>query len=258
MSQITHSIQAHVATIVITNEARYNAMTLSMWKELTDLLTLLKSDDAVRVVVLRGFGDRAFVSGADISEFDAQRSSADGVAAYDRAVDNAQTALAQFPRPVIAAISGICYGGGLGLALACDLRYASPSAKFRMPVAKLGLGYALKGVKRMVDILGAPNASELFFTARVCDAQEALRIGLINSVHEDIFEQSESVAAQIAGNAPLTIFAAKLAIKTVLANQPDTEVAAVAVAVKTCFGSADYAEGRKAFAEKRVPVFTSR
>jgi enoyl-CoA hydratase/carnithine racemase len=258
MTEVTHSIDAHIATVVINNPARYNAMTLSMWRQLADILTQLKSDDSVRVVVLRGFGDRAFVSGADISEFDAQRSSSDGVAAYDLAVDNAQTALAQFPRPVIAAISGICYGGGLGLALACDLRYASPTAKFRMPAAQLGLGYALKGVKRMVAILGVPNASELFYTGRVCDAQEALRIGLVNSVHADIFTQAASTAAQIAANAPLTIFAAKLAFKTVLANYPDREVAAVDIAVKTCFSSSDYAEGRKAFAEKRTPVFTGQ
>lgn len=258
MGQVTHSIEAHVATLVVTNEVRYNAMTLAMWKQLAELLAQLKSDDSVRAVVLRGCGERAFVSGADISEFDSQRSSEDGVAAYDRAVDDAQTALAQFPRPVIAAISGICYGGGLGLALACDLRYASPTAKFRMPAARLGLGYALKGMKRMVDVLGAPNASELFYTARVCDAQEAMRIGLVNSVHEDIFAQAATTAAQIAANAPLTISAAKLAIKTLLSSAPGEGVAEVALAVKACFGSSDYAEGRKAFAEKRPAVFIGR
>ena len=250
------SIEAHIATVVLANEGRFNAMSLSMWRRLGQVLADLRADPSVRVLVLRGEGERAFVSGADISEFETQRSSPDGVAAYDAAVDQAQTGLAEFPRPVIAAISGICYGGGLGLALACDLRYAAPSARFRMPAARLGLGYALNGMQRMVDVLGAANASELFYTARVCDAQEALRIGLVNAVVPDCFAHAAQVAAQIAANAPLTIAAAKLAIQTVLSGRQEARAAEVALAVRRCFESRDYVEGRQAFADKRPPYFT--
>jgi enoyl-CoA hydratase/carnithine racemase len=258
MGNVTYTLDAHVATIVLSNEARFNAMSLAMWRQLAELLTQLKADDSVRALVLRGQGDRAFVSGADISEFGEQRNSPAGVAAYDRAVDDAQTALAEFPRPVIAAISGICYGGGLGLALACDLRYASKTAKFRMPAARLGLGYALKGVKRMVDVLGVANAGELFYTARICDAQEALKIGLVSSVQDDCFLHAAETAAQISANAPLTIVAAKLAFQTVLAGSPDAGAQKVAHAVQTCFESQDYTEGRQAFAEKRPARFIGR
>ena len=258
MGTVRFSVDAHIATVVLANEGRFNAMSLSMWRQLAQVLEQLRADDAVRVLVLRGEGERAFVSGADISEFGAQRSSPDGVVAYDAAVDQAQTGLAEFPRPVIAAISGICYGGGMGLALGCDLRYAAPTARFRMPAARLGLGYALNGMQRMVDVLGAPNASELFYTARVCDAQEALRIGLVNAVPQDCFAHAAQVAAQIATNAPLTIAAAKLAIQTVLSGRQEARAAAVAQAVRTCFESRDYVEGRQAFAEKRPPEFTGR
>ncbi len=258
MGTVTYTLEAHVATIVLSNEGRFNAMSLAMWQQLAALLGELKNNAAVRAVVLRGDGDRAFVSGADISEFGEQRNSPASVVAYDRAVDEAQTALAGFPRPVIAAISGICYGGGLGLALACDLRYASKTAKFRMPAARLGLGYALKGVKRMVDVLGVANASELFYTARVCDAQDALKIGLVSSVQDDCFLHAAETAAQISANAPLTIAAAKLAFLTVLAGSSESDAEKVAQAVKTCFESQDYTEGRQAFAEKRPARFVGR
>lgn len=258
VADVLQSLEGHVATIELCNEQRHNAMSLAMWNKLSETLEQLGADPSVRVVILRGQGERAFVSGADISEFDSQRNSEAGVAAYDLAVDRAQSALAQFPRPVIAAISGICYGGGLGLALACDLRYASPESKFRMPAARLGLGYALKGMSRMVHVLGPARAGELFYTARVCDAQEADRIGLVNSVHEAVFAHARLTAADIAANAPLTVAAGKLAIGTILSGGIDSGAGTVAAAVKACFASTDYQEGRNAFAEKRTPRFVGR
>lgn len=247
--------QDGVATLTLCNEARYNAMSIGMWRSLAELLARLHDDAEVRAVVLRGQGERAFVSGADISEFETQRSSADGVAAYDRAVDAAQTALARFRAPVVAAISGICYGGGLGLSLACDLRYAAPRSKFRMPAARLGLGYARGGMQRMVDVLGPANAAEMFYTARIYDAQQATQLGLVHSVHDDVFAQADATARQIAANAPLTVAAAKRAIASVLSGQDD---GSVADAVRACFESQDYAEGRLAFKEKREPRFQGR
>lgn len=257
MGRVTHQIEGHVATVVLDNEAKHNAMSLTMWRELAGLVQRLHKDDAVRVLLLRGQGSKAFVSGADISEFDQQRSSSDGVAAYDRAVDDAQTALAEFPRPTVAAISGICFGGGLGLALSCDLRYASADARFRMPAARLGLGYARRGMKSLVAALGPMNAAEAFYTARIYGAAQARELGIVQSVHEDVFAHASDTARLIAENAPLTLRAAKLAMIG-LRDEAVADTAAIDAAVKACFSSEDYAEGRRAFAEKRPPRFRGR
>lgn len=165
MPDVLHTIDGHVAVVTLRNQQRFNAMSLGMWSTLGDTLDLLQANADVRVVVLRGDGDKAFVSGADISEFATQRSDSTGVQAYDLAVRRAQQGITRLRCPVIAAISGICYGGGLGLALACDLRYAAPGARFRMPAGRLGLGFALDGIKRMVDVLG-PTYSAEFSTPR--------------------------------------------------------------------------------------------
>ena len=255
MADVTYSIEGYVATVTLSNPQRYNAMSLVMWTKLGDTLEALRADSNVRVVILRGDGDRAFVSGADISEFDSQRNTGAGVATYGAAVARAQGALEQFPRPVIAAISGVCFGGGLGLVLACDIRYAAPSAKFRMPAARLGLGYTLAGVHRMVAILGTARTAELFYTARVCDAGQAAQFGLVNELHVDVFAHAALVGAEIAANAPMTVAAGKLALNTLLSGVDDIGAASVDAAIKACFASEDYAEGRKAFAEKRPPVF---
>ena len=256
MAQISLSLQDGIATLVIDNALRHNAMTMGMWLQLADTVRQLNGRDDVRVLLLHGAGDKAFVSGADISEFETQRSSPAGVAAYDAAVDGAQSALAACDRPVIAAIQGICYGGGMGLALACDLRLASRTARFRMPAARLGLGYAYKGVKRMVDLLGPTRAGELIYTARVLDADEAQRYGLVGSLHDDVLADAQALAREIAANAPLTVQAAKRAIRAVLDRDPDgAGRRAVDAAVQACFASQDYAEGRAAFAQKRAPVF---
>ncbi|MDB5966399.1 MAG: carnitinyl-CoA dehydratase [Polaromonas sp.] len=254
---VLHSIDGHVATVTLSNPGRYNAMSLAMWVKLADTLDQLDANASVRAVVLRGEGGKAFVSGADISEFGAQRSGAAAVAAYDEAVARAQGTLTAFRCPVIAAVSGICYGGGLGLILACDLRYGSPGAKFRMPAARLGLGYGFTGIKRMVDVLGVSRAAELFYTAKVCDAGEALALGLLGSVQEHVFAYAAQTAEAIAANAPLTLRAAKLAMGAVLSGD-DALRPGVDAAVQACFESADYVEGRAAFAEKRPPRFTGR
>jgi enoyl-CoA hydratase/carnithine racemase len=254
MAQVLHSVEGQVATVVLANEAKYNAMSLGMWRELGALLERLRKDDSVRAVVLRGQGEKAFVSGADISEFEQQRSNKDGVAAYDQAVDQVQTSLAHFPRPVIAAISGICFGGGLGMALSCDLRYCSAGSRFRMPAARLGLGYAWRGMKSLVGALGPMNAAEAFFTAQIYNAEQAKGLGIVQSVHEDVFAHVDQIARLIASNAPLTIRAAKLAM-IAMRESGQAEVPAVDAAVADCFASQDYVEGRRAFTEKRPAQF---
>ena len=253
---VTHDVEDFVATVVLRNERRRNAMTLAMWSALADTLEALEPRADVRVLVLRGAGDRAFVSGADISEFETRRSGTDAVAFYDHEVSRAQTTLQRFSRPTVAAIGGICYGGGLGLALACDLRYAAPGSRFRMPAARLGLGYSLEGLRRMREVLGTPSAAELFFTADVLGAEEARRVGLVNGLDDDVFAHAAAVAGRIASNAPLTLRAAKLAFRALGSDERDTRD--VERAVAACFTSDDYVEGRRAFAEKRPPRFAGR
>lgn len=257
MGTIHCAIEHGVAELVIDNPARHNAMTLAMWTQLAQAMATLESQSDARVVLLRGAGTKAFVSGADISEFDGQRDSPQGVAVYDEAVARAQGAISGARMPVIAAIEGICYGGGIGLALACDLRLAGRGARFRMPAARLGLGYAYDGVKRMVDLLGPSVAAELLYAARIYDAGAALRMGLVSEVHDDVHGQALAMAREIADNAPMTIAAAKLAIRAVLDPASDAR-ASVDHAVDACFKSADYREGREAFAQKRPPSFAGR
>jgi len=257
MGTVRYAASGNIATLTIDNEARRNAMSLAMWEQLAGHIQAIEDDTAVRVVVMRGAGEKAFVSGADISEFDALRSGAAAVARYNAAVDRAQRGLQHLRCPVIAAISGVCYGGGIGLALACDLRYSAPGARFRMPAGRLGLGYGLDGLTRMSRIMGVAAASELFYTARVYDAQGAARLGLVHSVQEDVFGWADALAADIAANAPLTLAAAKLGFRAVM--DPAAGAAAdVRSAVERCFASQDYEEGRRAFQEKRKPRFTGR
>lgn len=250
---VTHD--QHVAVITIDDVERYNAMGLSMWIALKEAFEAMASTPAVRAVILRGAGEKAFVSGANISEFETQRNSEASVAHYNHSVAQAEEAIKRCPVPVIAAISGICYGGGLGLALSCDLRYASPASKFRMPAARLGLGYDYRGMKRIVQNLGPTAAAEAFYTAKVYLAAEAAQIGIVNSVHDDVFTHCAELALQIAQNAPLTVQAAKQAMLCI-ADDDTSQIARIDQAVNACFKSSDYAEGRLAFAQKRLPQFT--
>ena len=252
---LTHD--QHIARVTIDDVERYNAMSLSMWVALKQAFDSIEANLDIRAVILRGAGEKAFVSGANISEFETQRNSDASVAHYNHSVSQAQDAITRCRVPVIAAISGICYGGGLGLALSCDLRYASPASKFRMPAARLGLGYGYRGMKSIVQNLGPTAAAEAFYTAKVYMAQEAAQMGIVNSIHDDVFAQCDEIALQIAQNAPLTVQAAKQAMRCI-ADDDASQIAHIDQAVDICFKSSDYAEGRRAFAEKRLPQFTGR
>ena len=247
----------HVAEIIFNNPARHNAMSLSMWQGLYDHLQAFASDDDVRIVVLSGAGGRAFVSGADISEFAEQRSSEQAVAHYNHVSEAAEAAVAAFPKPIVAKIDGYCLGGGLGIAIGCDFRICSQSSRFSIPAGKLGLGYAFEGVSKLIDTIGPAAAAELFMTAQMFDADEAARLGLVNKVFsDDAFEREvDSIVQTIATNAPLTMKAFKAAMLE-HAKAPDKQDRAhIATLVQACFASKDYEEGRAAFAEKRAPRF---
>ena len=255
MGSIQVNQEQHICVVTIDDAARYNAMSLSMWIDLKQAFDKIEGDAQVRAVILRGAGEKAFVSGANISEFETQRNSEASVVHYNQSVAQAQEAITRCRVPVIAAISGICYGGGLGLALSCDLRYASPASKFRMPAARLGLGYGYNGMKSIVQNLGPTAAAEAFYTAKVYGALEAAHMGIVNAVHDNVFEHCAEIALQISQNAPLTVQAAKQAMLCI-ADGDTSQISRIDQAVDTCFKSSDYAEGRKAFAEKRLPKFT--
>lgn len=246
-----------VARIVIDNPARRNAFDLAMWTALPRLVAAIEAEPGIRVIVLRGAGKLAFASGADIAEFETVRATAQGGRAYEQANEAAFQALGRSRLPVIAMIRGFCLGGGLGLAVSCDLRVASDDAVFGIPAARLGVGYPPAAMASVVAAVGAPAAKDLFFTGRRIDAQEALRLGLLSRLVPSgrLEQETDDLAASIAANAPLTITAAKRAIDAASglpgAPGPD-ELAALAGA---CFDSDDYREGRTAFLEKRSPRF---
>jgi enoyl-CoA hydratase len=246
-----------VAWLVLRNPERLNAVRLEMWQAIPPLVADLAADRAVRVVVMRGDGTEAFASGADISEFSTHRKDAASAAAYERTTAEAFEALTGFPKPLVAMIHGICIGGGLALAASADLRVAADDARLALPAARLGLGYHVKGVERLVRLLGPSAASELFFTARRYDAVEALRIGLVNQVvvKAELETFTARYAADIAANAPLTLRAAKRAIAEVQRDPASRDVEGVRALIAACFESADYAEGVRAFLEKRPPKF---
>jgi enoyl-CoA hydratase/carnithine racemase len=231
-----------------------------MWSAVPATLAALDADPAVRVVVIAGDGDKAFISGADISQFEKLRGTAGAQAEYNKAVEKAYLAPINCSKPVIARIRGICIGGGLGFAAACDLRICSEDAVFRMPAARLGLGYSPTGVRRFMNVIGAANTSDIFFTARKFDAQEALRMGFVSRVVPAAqLEQAVAETCElIAENAPLTVAAAKFAVQQALKDPAERDMAKAVHMVETCFASADHKEGRKAFMDKRKPSFTGR
>ena len=253
-------IDGAVGWMQFNNPARRNAVSLDMWEAVPVILDRFEQDPAVRVIVLCGTGDKAFVSGADISQFEQQRGSAAAIAHYESVSDRASHRLAHSPKPTIAMIRGYCIGGGVGIAVACDLRIASDTAKFGVPAARLGLGYGIDGVKKLMDLVGPSNTKEIFYTARHFTAAEAHGMGLVNRVVDDADLESyvQGYCDTIAQNAPLTMHALKETVAELLRGSPATDRARADALVAGCFASADYVEGRRAFMEKRRPVFAGR
>jgi enoyl-CoA hydratase len=250
--------EGHVGYAIFNNPERRNAVSLEMWEATARILDDFGNDNDIRVVVLTGAGDKAFVSGADISRFENERASEEAVARYNQAVERANAAVYEYPKPTIAMIRGFCIGGGVGLALCCDLRIASDDSRFAVPAAKLGLGYPFHGLKKLVDVVGVSFAKEIFYTARQFDAEEARMMGLVNRVVPagELEAYVKKYAQAIGENAPLTIATTKFTIGEVVKDESKRDLAHAAAMVKQCFESRDYTEGRRAFMEKRKPVFT--
>lgn len=248
-----------LAWIVADNVARMNALTTAMWRALPGQIEHAVADDEVRVIVLRGAGTKAFSAGADISEFESART-AETAKLYDALNDAAFNALINCPKPVIAMIHGFCLGGGLGLALCCDLRLADDTSQFAIPAAKLGIGYNARWVRPILSAVPPTRAKELLFTGRRFTATEAQAMGLVTKIvpSPELETGTRALAHEIANNAPLSVAAAKQVVDEIVRHPEAPDMARLDALVTQCFESEDYIEGRRAFLEKRKAEFKGR
>jgi enoyl-CoA hydratase/carnithine racemase len=246
-----------IGWLIINNPDKRNAMSMAMSMAMGDALEAYAHDPAVRVVILKGAGDKAFISGADISEFKEKRATAEAMEAYNAASNRTVKLLTEFPKPTIAMIRGFCFGGGMGTAVCCDLRIASDDSRFGVPAAKLGVGYRYERLKQLENLVGPSFTAEIFYTGRQFTAQEALVMGLINRMLPvaELEKYVLDYAATICGNAPLTIAAVKRSVIEMAKDESERDVDRCNHMVDNCFASKDYIEGRDAFTEKRKPVF---
>ena len=253
-------VEDGVGWITFNQPNKRNAVSFAMWQAIPEIIEYFAESDEVRVVVLKGAGDKAFVSGADISEFEEVRNTPEQVEIYEAATGAATFALKSLEKPLIAMIRGFCIGGGMAIALTADLRVTADDGQFGVPAAKLGLGYGYSGIKELMNIVGPSFAKEIFFTGGRFNAADAEMMGLVNRVVpvDELESLVTVIATTIAENAPLTVKAAKAAINEGTKNPDERQLGLVAAMVEACFNSEDYKEGRRAFMEKRKPDFQGK
>ena len=258
--KILQSVADGVGVITFNNPEKRNAMSLDMWEGLGHALVELRDDAEVRVVIMVGAGDKAFVSGADISQFEKTRHNAEASEAYSKRSAAQRALLADYPKPIIACIRGFCLGGGMQVAMLADIRIAAENSQFGIPAAKLGIAYGYDGLKNLVSLVGPSWARLLMYTGMRIDSAEGLRIGLVDRVVPDaeLWSATTDIARTISGNAPLAIQAAKITIAQVLKDPEKRDMDAIKQAGIACMDSDDFREGRRAFMEKRKPQFTGR
>ena len=248
----------YVGRVIFDNVAKHNAVSKAMWDGLADAVEAYEADDDVRVIVLEGAGTKAFVSGADISQFEDEHANLDAVKAYSASVTRGYGAVQHSVKPTIAKIRGYCYGGGVGIAICTDIRVCSDNSSFCIPAAKLGVGYGADNTKVLVDLVGPSFAKEIFYTARRFDAEEARMMGLVNRVvsFDDLDDYVQGYTDMMTSNAPLSLRTTNLTINELLKDEGERDMALCARLVEDCAESSDLEEGRRAFMEKRKPVFT--
>jgi len=252
--------EAPLGWLVLNRPQVRNALNLATWRAIAQGVAELEADAAIRVIIMRGVGEEAFILGADILEFTELRSNAEKAKEYRDWPNRAIAALVNSNRPIIAMIGGVCVGGGVQVALSCDIRIAARGTRFGIPAARLGLAYPLDGVQALAQVVGPANAREILLSARLFDAEEALAMGLVHKLIEapELEAFVRRYAEQMAGNAPLTMAAAKACIREGLKDAGERNQKLVEEAVARCFNSEDYREGVRAFGEKRRPKFTGR
>ena len=246
-----------VATLMINRPERLNALTYAMFAQIPKLLEEAATMPGIRALVLRGAGTRAFSAGADITEFETTRRTHEQAAAYDDAIHAAEEAIASFPAPTLAAVHGHCYGGGCGLAIACDMRFASAGARFAITPAKLGIVYPLRGTKRLVDLVGPSRAKIILMSGADYSAAQAQAFGLVDEVLADpaaLDAAAREFTALLAARSGVTQRAVKETIARILDGVTHDD-AAHAELRAAAFASPDYAEGVRAFLERRPPAF---
>jgi len=260
MAELIVEKKGSVGYITFSNPTKMNAMTVQMWAGVPKAISAFDADPEIRVIVVAGDGEKAFISGADISQFNELRASAQAQEDYEDAVSGAMNAPVHCSKPIIAKIRGFCFGGGLGMAAACDIRICTEDATFRMPAARLGLGYGHKGIKRFTDIIGLANATDIFVTARRFDALDALRMGFVSKVCAagELDATIDLYTKMISENAPLTVAASKYNIRYVFVDTDEQDLEEAVRMVEKCFASEDFKEGRNAFLEKRQAQFKGR
>jgi enoyl-CoA hydratase/carnithine racemase len=258
--KILQNVSDGVGVVTFNNPDKRNAMSLDMWEGLGHALIELRDDANVRVVVLTGAGDKAFVSGADISQFEKTRHNAEASEEYSKKSAAQRALLADFPKPVIACIRGFCLGGGMQVAMSADIRIASDNSQFGIPAAKLGIAYGYDGLKHLVSLVGPSWARLIMYTGMRIDSAEALRIGLVDRVVPDaeLWNATTEIARTISGNAPLAIKAAKITIAQVLKDPDKRDMDAIKAIGTACMDSEDFREGRQAFMAKRKPQFKGK
>ncbi len=252
--------QGTIGWLTFNQPEKRNAVSVDMWEAIPVVLDAFESDPEIRVIVFKGAGGKAFVSGADISQFDAMRSGDGAVSHYEQVAERAQVRIYECDTPTIAMINGFCIGGGVNIALCCDLRITALDGRFGVPAVRLGLGYRLAALLRLVNTIGHAKARELFFTARQIGAEAAQQIGLVHAAvpEGELLPTVLEYCTTIADNAPLTIRASKRMMRAFLHPHPGVDMDAAGRWIRECFDSEDYAEGRRAFMEKRRPVFKGR
>jgi len=258
--KILKRVDDGIGIVTFNHPEKRNAMSLQMWEGLGQALTELRDDSDVRVVILTGAGDKAFVSGADISQFEQTRHNAAAAEQYAARSAAPRALLSDYPKPTIACIRGFCLGGGLQLAMLTDIRIAAENSQFGIPAARLGIAYGYDGLRHLVSLVGPSQARLLMYTGLRIDATEAARIGLIDRMvpDADLPSATTAIARTIAQNAPLAIKAAKITIAELLKDPDQRDIEAIRAIGAACMDSEDFREGRRAFMEKRKPNFSGR